>query len=464
MLYYTWGDAQRGDEPLPDWERLASYRSARGPEAELFARMRGIRPYPRGLVMKTHAWILSIVLAACSTPPPPQYTWNSTDTTHLYMKSVSFIDAKKGWMAGGLAARGASASGAIWETSTGGQTWFPDPLPQPVDVLNSIFFVTPSEGWAVGEGGVVLHTLNAGLIWTLQFFSCGASLSLRRVVFIDPQHGWMVGGSCIFTSSNGGGSWTPYFASANVFDVHFVDVSNGWAVGEHGLILVTTSGGGTGWGHQNAPRTDRDLRSVFFIDTLTGFAGGGDGYTAADDDGCSWVSTNPPRRQCPAAYGPPHRTLFKTVNHGRQWTQVFDDPEQPIQRIVFRGPNSGWIAGGTEYHVSQWELHPSGVNGIIMASKDGGATWVTQSVGVLGFQPPVYDLWFVNDTIAFAVGANTGIKWDGQHNRYSASPYCANPFQPYCSIPPSPNTCSPQTCLSASSTRFFSTSHGGWPH
>ena len=58
--------------------------------------------------------------------------------------------------------------------------------------LNDVFFLNVTEGWAVGNSGVILHTTNRGAIWTIE----GAGLTtnmLRSVQFTSSTNGYLLG-------------------------------------------------------------------------------------------------------------------------------------------------------------------------------------------------------------------------------------------------------------------------------
>src|SRR5438309_1326160 len=81
--------------------------------------------------------------------------------------------------------------------------------------LRAVQFVDRNEGWAVGDEGVIWHTIDGGETWERQ--NTGVRGSLRGVCFLNPFTGWAVGreelpggGSCaiILTTSDGGLKWT----------------------------------------------------------------------------------------------------------------------------------------------------------------------------------------------------------------------------------------------------------------
>src|SRR5436190_9106485 len=59
--------------------------------------------------------------------------------------------------------------------------------------LTSITFVDADNGWAVGDRGVIWHTIDGGRNWQRQ--DSPTSARLESVCFADAQTGWAAGGS-----------------------------------------------------------------------------------------------------------------------------------------------------------------------------------------------------------------------------------------------------------------------------
>src|SRR5262249_29628579 len=57
--------------------------------------------------------------------------------------------------------------------------------------LHAVQFVDEREGWAVGDEGVVWHTVDGGQTWERQ--ATGTRASLRSVHFLNPYTGWVAG-------------------------------------------------------------------------------------------------------------------------------------------------------------------------------------------------------------------------------------------------------------------------------
>lgn len=107
---------------------------------------------------------------------------------------------------------------------------------------NDVFFFDANYGWAVGNNGRVVYTVDGGANWTLTSVETGGGVlqDLNAVYFTSKDLGWAVGTlGVIYKSENGGSSWTKEENSlvSNLHDVHFISASKGFAVGNNGVIL-----------------------------------------------------------------------------------------------------------------------------------------------------------------------------------------------------------------------------------
>ena len=222
-----------------------------------------------------------------------------------------------------------TATTAHWNTSLG---WLEVPrqagaIPgwtsqdsQTANMLKSVSFYSASTGWAVGEGGLVLRTLDGGANWTQQV--SGSSSNLNGVHFVDPNTGWVVGdGGTVLKTTDGGDSWTAQTSGVvdeHLNGVYFVNANTGWAVGERGggrgTILKTTDGGSS-WTAQTSGVVNVHLNSVYFVDANTG-------WVVGDSD-----------------------IILKTTNGGASWTAETTDVRIDLNGAYFVDANTGWAVG-----------------------------------------------------------------------------------------------------------------------
>ncbi|MBN2057587.1 MAG: hypothetical protein JW782_02170 [Candidatus Saganbacteria bacterium] len=159
-------------------------------------------------------------------------TWNSCvvglDTTADF-KSVQFISADTGWVAG--------ENGLIYRTTNGGTNWSQQAAGLTGSTLNDLNFIDQNNGWAVGAGGVIMATTNSGTNWTLQ--TSGTGSDLQAVAFYDAGNGVAAGSSgTLLSTTNAGLNWSATNETTQAINsVFFSDQYNGWAAGAAGTSL-----------------------------------------------------------------------------------------------------------------------------------------------------------------------------------------------------------------------------------
>lgn len=147
-----------------------------------------------------------------------------------------------------------AASVALVSSVRGQQRHFPDAT------LRAVQFVDPKEGWAVGDEGVVWHTIDGGNTWERQ--PTGVRASLRSLHFLNPFVGWVAGreelpgggsvGVLLFTK-DGGEKWVRLLKSAipGLNCVRFGDGKTGYVLGDSSDAYPTgvfkTTDGGRSW-------------------------------------------------------------------------------------------------------------------------------------------------------------------------------------------------------------------------
>jgi photosystem II stability/assembly factor-like uncharacterized protein len=135
--------------------------------------------------------------------------------------------------------------------------------------LHAVQFVGDKEGWAVGDDGVILHSIDGGETWERQ--PTGLRASLRSVYFLNPFTGWVIGREEL-----------PF------------------RKGSSGVILLTRDGGVT-W-ERRSQNTLPGLEKIQFLDARIGFivGDGSDEYPTGifrtNDGGASWNPIGGPRR------------------------------------------------------------------------------------------------------------------------------------------------------------------------
>ena len=254
------------------------------------------------------------------------------------LSAVCFVDSTHGWLA---------AYSRIYATADGGKSWTvqymdtgqlgADPDNDGVSIVpTSVSFSDKSNGWIVGEGGLILSTTNGGADWTRSHVD-GMANFIWDVSSPSAGHACAVGMDGIATTFDGGLHWTSHTQPAFIHGVCLPDATNGWAVGFNGSILTSTDGGATWTPQSSTPAAD--LFVVSFADATHGLAAGtvaGQNVAtmfSTDDGGESWVERPAvsnwwftftgvalPDATHGWAVGS-DATVLTTVNGGRTWSE-----------------------------------------------------------------------------------------------------------------------------------------------
>lgn len=114
----------------------------------------------------------------------------------------------------------------------------------PVSVsLTALSFVDAQHGWAVGHGGVILHTTDGGETWTKR----ADGLALAKVVLAEAEQlvAQRPGDPAAERAVADARRLVDDGADKPLLDVRFADVRRGWVVGAYNLFFETTDGGAT---------------------------------------------------------------------------------------------------------------------------------------------------------------------------------------------------------------------------
>jgi uncharacterized protein (TIGR02145 family) len=221
--------------------------------------------------------------------------------------------------------------------------------------LYSVYFVDGYIGYAIGEAGIILKTINGGIDWT--FLSSEKNNDLRSVYFINPNEGFAIGkNGTILKTINGGTQWMDYSINTTslLLSLFFTDSNTGYVVGENGTILKTKSRG-VFW--RTLPSgTSEVLFSINFTNDSTGYAVGDNG------------------------------TILKTIDGGTIWNKLPSGTTNNLNSVFFINNDTGYAVGD---------------NGTILITIDGGITWNKLSSGTANFLNSVY---FIDTDTGYSVG------------------------------------------------------------
>lgn len=196
-------------------------------------------------------------------------TWESVESgTERSLYSVSYADAKNGVIVG--------QAGSYLESGDGGRTWKIREFPAKNELFK-VVFRSPNEGVVVGAFGTAWRTDSGGREWRPIGIPWETVLNevwenvgpvephLYDVAFVGSD-GWIVGEyGLVLRSRDGGSTWSRQrggrLPDAHLFAAAFVDSRRGLAVGQSGVLLHTEDGGET-WAEERVG--SRSLYDVLF--------------------------------------------------------------------------------------------------------------------------------------------------------------------------------------------------------
>ena len=215
-----------------------------------------------------------------------------------------------------------------------------------------LFFVDKNNGWATGESGKIIHTIDGGISWEYQ--QTPLSILIYSVCFINKDIGWACSENKIIKTTNGGENWNIAFvdtvrskfgttdSSYKYYQqVYFKDELNGWAVNESGE-LIHSSDGGYNWIKQAE------------------WEFGGPAYISFGDYNNGFV-------YCPG------NNLLISLDGGNSWTSKNLDSIGYVNNIKFVSKNNGWIITSNMYSDAVFTGSP------VYHTTNGGINWISKA-------------------------------------------------------------------------------------
>jgi photosystem II stability/assembly factor-like uncharacterized protein len=249
-------------------------------------------------------------------------------------------------------------NGIVLHSVDSGATWTSIDVPGVTgvgDYFHAVSFNPQGQGWAVSQYGAIVSISSAGVVKQ----TAPSNVALEDVAPVSFNHAWIVGGSgTILVTADGGTTWTQQTTppgTAPLGGVAFADLTHGWAVGFNGTILATVDGGVT-W----TPQTSPDSGTQISVDKV-----------ACADTQHVWAAD---------AEG----NIFATTDGGATWKQQFR--------------NNGGLLNLTCLDAKH--VWASGVGGSIAATMD-GVTWTSQDSPT---RNSLFGIAFWNATNGVAVG------------------------------------------------------------
>ncbi|MCX6162042.1 MAG: T9SS type A sorting domain-containing protein [Ignavibacteriae bacterium] len=286
--------------------------------------------------MKTVFLFLSFLLLSVSAT---NAQWNQYQTGVPYsLFAVDFYKANIYVNAVDSLGLAVGEGGTVLRTTDAGEEWTRVYTYNTI-WLNDIKWATPTVAYAAGMGGVIIKTVNAGVNWTMSR-PYDTPMHTIRGIAVDPSDPLKV--TCVgyagtyITTVNGGSTWNHVHRTDLPWTMHSIDFSptfvtdgRGIIAGTDGLVWNTTDGGIT-WVSRNSRRYDY-LNDVVFISPINALICGNNG------------------------------TVILTANWGRTWDSLPSKfTSEHLRSIDFRwGPDNNRNAtvcgdNGTIFTSNNW--------------------------------------------------------------------------------------------------------------
>ncbi|MBA3649232.1 MAG: T9SS type A sorting domain-containing protein [Chitinophagales bacterium] len=316
--------------------------------------------------MKKLSTILSLTL--CSITAFGQWADITPVSTAQWLHSTYFIGKNYGFVVGRYW-NGSQPTGMILKTIDGGANWnisYTDTMPE----LRTVFFLNNNIGFIGGDNGKVYRTTDGGNNW--QLLNSNTTSMITKIYFLDSNIGFITAGHEVFKTTDEGNNWTLQFSSSSIFtsitfidyqsgfivgcvtnyygwpefpaiyktinggttwtltallgytcvsDISFPITSKGFAMGEEGLFARTIDTGTT-WIQNNITNT-YGVNSIFFLDTLTGYAVG--------------------RNYATGQYA----FIIKTNDGGVTWSDDLSFTTEALDEVFFPTDTVGYAVGGS---------------------------------------------------------------------------------------------------------------------
>jgi photosystem II stability/assembly factor-like uncharacterized protein len=306
---------------------------------------------------------------ATSSPSPLAPT--APDAGRFSPASIAFFDARHG-LIGGVSA----GDGVIWRTIDGGRTYAKRLLPTPGIVAVTVIGL--SEAWAaalctsdaaVGCRSVLLHSADAGRTWAEI-----STVKLESISFVDPEHGWAIGqgidpaigsltGSLVSTK-DGGRHWVKLAADPcaggwwAARSVVFTSLRDGW-VGCRGVI-------GAGWGPRAIAETINGGRTWRLVAAASPPGGLQVGRISSD----GYLTGLAMRSSGIGVYWADRGVTEKTADGGRLWSSTQPSGFDTVT------VSSGWLLTDRDWLALVFDGSVGGnTPQVLEESTDGGHTW-----------------------------------------------------------------------------------------
>ncbi|MBK6964269.1 MAG: T9SS type A sorting domain-containing protein [Bacteroidales bacterium] len=330
--------------------------------------------------------------------------WAVASYCPLTVLSLSFANQSIGYAVG---------YDGIIKTSDGGQTWSTIYTTGGYNGLYSVFCHSVDSVTVVGGNGLIINTIDGGTNWDT--IPSGTNQNLYCLFAGNQDAQFIVGGyGTVLRKNSNENTWMPlsHGILKDLSTICFTDESNGYCLVSEDGFLKTTDAGLT-WSYNNIGDSYYWLSSLRASSKTTlHVLGAGTAYFPHDsvfifkstDAGESWNITYWDMEKqlislffldslngfaCGYDLSSGGAFILKTTDAGDLWALDQTFHGYVIRAIFYTDPLTGYIAG----------------DGIIMKTSDGGVSWETHTA-----PGDIHSLWFIDSSTGFACGQDG---WNG---------------------------------------------------
>lgn len=309
-------------------------------------------------------------------------TWSAMQSgqgTSNYITAIQFVDTQIGYAS-------CYGGGKVLKSVDGGLTWA-SIAPEPLVFIRDLHFFNALTGVAVGHAGHVIRTTDGGATWNFM-----PSNTTYNMVTLSVQGNHLIAGGWwghVIRSSDGGLTWTEQIFGPEHKSSTLTPSGFGLMAGI-GKIFRTTDFGAT-WTLFKDGTSSAEISKLSFAG-LTGITSNA---LRTTDGGATWADSGAGgglgihiNANGSGSRGGGGGTFARTTDFFATFDPVFTGPNVAIRCTWSLSASTHLVGGGHVY-------------GGIYRTTNYGSTWtlVLDQGNIL-----ISDLWFVNDTLGFAVG------------------------------------------------------------
>ncbi len=295
-------------------------------------------------------WLTLLMIHCSFTAVFPQTGWNALNSgTDINLSRIQFVNSQTGW-AGGF--QPLPTRIILIKTTNAGASWFSQTENFPTgNRILSLFFINSETGWVSGAEGV-FKTTNGGD----NFFAVSV-YPTNDCYFADALTGWI---TCIpdsppmLKTTDGGNTWTPQSVNIipndQLYSLHFENSLTGWAAGSS--YIFKTTNGGTNWISQSHPSFS--CNQIFAVSPDYAWVAANNRILSTTNGGTNWFSISSENTRSvyfvnsSTGFAVTGSQILKTTNSEVNWSS---QSANSFNNIFFTSPDTGyvWGPGGVIY-------------------------------------------------------------------------------------------------------------------